>query len=350
MSIDVDDVGAVCAMHALADRGEVNILAVVHNSASEQGVGALSVLNHYYGRDDVPIGAYRGRVGLPNENYQSPWGFKRLPPEPAWQVGPYVGPLVKAFPSRVRNMSQAYDATTLLRLVLAAASERSVTIVSVGYATNLLGLLESSNDHTSALTGRQLVFKKVKQLVLMGGRHMFHKNEPVEWNLAGATPQANVCNGACGEHDNLGSITNRTLAQWPREARLVYVDFETGVDIWTGEVLRNGAPESSPCRLAYEIFCKVNVGWCHKMNRCSWDIMALIFAVRGPSRFYKLEAGHNVVDPHTGRNTWTVSPSGASRSRDVATEFSIVLPRNGASRSHIVAEINELLVAPPLNG
>jgi hypothetical protein len=26
MSIDVDDVGAVCAMHALADLGEVNIL------------------------------------------------------------------------------------------------------------------------------------------------------------------------------------------------------------------------------------------------------------------------------------------------------------------------------------
>ena len=42
MSIDVDDVGALCALHALADRGEVRLLATVHNSASPRGVGALA--------------------------------------------------------------------------------------------------------------------------------------------------------------------------------------------------------------------------------------------------------------------------------------------------------------------
>ncbi|EOD20735.1 hypothetical protein EMIHUDRAFT_229346 [Emiliania huxleyi CCMP1516] len=63
MSIDVDDVGALCLAHALQDRNKAEILAVTHNTGLEQGVGAVSVINHYFGRDDIPIGAYRGPVG-----------------------------------------------------------------------------------------------------------------------------------------------------------------------------------------------------------------------------------------------------------------------------------------------
>ena len=90
MSIDVDDVGALCIAHALADLGEARILAVIHNTASPTAVGAISVINEYYARGDIPIGAYRGRVGAPGDG-QSPWGFRRDPPKPPWQVGPYVG-------------------------------------------------------------------------------------------------------------------------------------------------------------------------------------------------------------------------------------------------------------------
>ena len=59
MSIDVDDVGALCVAHALADAGEAELVAVVHNTGLPQGVGGVSVLNHYYGRDDVPM-VWRG--------------------------------------------------------------------------------------------------------------------------------------------------------------------------------------------------------------------------------------------------------------------------------------------------
>lgn len=107
MSIDVDDVGALCVLHALADLGEVNILAVVHNTASPHGVGAISAINRFYGRDRIPVGAYNGRVGAADGNPQSPWGFKRFPPLPPWQIGPYVDDLVNNFPSRIRNASRA---------------------------------------------------------------------------------------------------------------------------------------------------------------------------------------------------------------------------------------------------
>eukprot|EP00966_Prymnesium_polylepis_P238622 5518467-Prymnesium_polylepis.1 len=62
MSIDVDDVGALCVAHALEDLGEARILAVLHNTGLDEGVGAVSVINHFYGRDHIPIGAYRGSV------------------------------------------------------------------------------------------------------------------------------------------------------------------------------------------------------------------------------------------------------------------------------------------------
>ena len=65
MSIDTDDVGALCLLHALVDRGEASLLAVTHGVGLEAGIGAISAINTWYGRSDVPIGSYMGDVGSP---------------------------------------------------------------------------------------------------------------------------------------------------------------------------------------------------------------------------------------------------------------------------------------------
>jgi hypothetical protein len=62
MTVDVDDVGALCVAHALVDRGEAHLLAVTHDTGFSHGIGAVSVVNAYYGREDVPLGAYTGNV------------------------------------------------------------------------------------------------------------------------------------------------------------------------------------------------------------------------------------------------------------------------------------------------
>ncbi|KAL1529017.1 hypothetical protein AB1Y20_010337 [Prymnesium parvum] len=333
MSIDVDDVGALCVAHTLADLGELRLLAVVHNTASPRGVGAISVINRYFGRDDLPVGAYRGGVGAANGT-QSPWGFDRAPPLPPWQHGPYVDDLVANFPSRIRNSSQAPSATTVMRDALEAAPDRSVTLVSVGYTTNLLNLLQSPAG-SSSLSGPQLVERKVAQLVIMAGR-----DDEREWNFAGYTARASVCSGVCGAYNNLGAISNLTLSLWPAATRLVFLDFETGVHVWTGGVYQD-APISSPCRRAYETFCRINEGWCNlKGSRCSWDIQALIYAVRGTEGIYKLQAGHNVVDPMTASNTWTpAAPVGVEVAG--ANEFTLRLAAE--DRPRVEAEISELM-------
>ena len=37
--------------------------AIVHDAGIPEGIGAVSVLNSFYGRDDIPLGAYKGDFG-----------------------------------------------------------------------------------------------------------------------------------------------------------------------------------------------------------------------------------------------------------------------------------------------
>ena len=66
---------------------DAKIVAVMHNTGLFNGVGAVSVINTYYGREDVPIGAYKG-------------------PFAANETGKYVLDLVQNFPSPIKNYSQ----------------------------------------------------------------------------------------------------------------------------------------------------------------------------------------------------------------------------------------------------
>src|SRR5262245_32156249 len=60
LASDVDDVGALALLHALADRGEAEILATMVSSRNRHSVACLSALNTWYGRRDLPIGVVRG--------------------------------------------------------------------------------------------------------------------------------------------------------------------------------------------------------------------------------------------------------------------------------------------------
>ena len=60
MITDFDDVGALACLHALADAGECEILATISSTRGNASVGAVEVINHYYGRPDIPVGAPKG--------------------------------------------------------------------------------------------------------------------------------------------------------------------------------------------------------------------------------------------------------------------------------------------------
>lgn len=57
MDSDCDDAAALALLHALADRGEAEILAIAASSRYRWSVPCIEVINRYYGRPDLPIGA-----------------------------------------------------------------------------------------------------------------------------------------------------------------------------------------------------------------------------------------------------------------------------------------------------
>jgi hypothetical protein len=60
MDTNADDAGALAMLHALADAGEVEILATVVSSHYPFSAAVVDVINTYYGRPDLPIGVPKG--------------------------------------------------------------------------------------------------------------------------------------------------------------------------------------------------------------------------------------------------------------------------------------------------
>eukprot|EP00039_Didymoeca_costata_P012246 m.175554 g.175554 ORF g.175554 m.175554 type:complete len:352 (+) comp15429_c2_seq3:222-1277(+) len=308
---DVDDVGAICMAHALAQKGEADILAVVHNTQPVMCAGVISVLNHYYGRDDIPIGAYKGG-GLSDD---SPFL-------------PYVPDLVNNFPSPIKNNSQVPDSVTVYRKILASQKDRSVAIASIGLMTNLEALLKSPPDTYSPLNGTELVRQKVKLISAMAGRYP-QSGPAAECNMCGCYNGADKASASTAEHASAFVYDNM-----PSEVEVVFNGFEVGFQVQTGAALSSCATEENPCRQAY-----INYEHGPNRSRYSWDLMATLYAVRGTKGISCHLCddcdGKNSVDPNSGRNEWIAGPK--------SNQSYVVLDDAKAA----VATIEELLCEKP---
>ena len=79
--------------NALADNGEAEILAIVHNTGLDSGIGAVAALNAYYGRGrrQVRLGAFKGA-----------WDSDMR----GWPGRAYVDDLVNHSDAAVKNYTQ----------------------------------------------------------------------------------------------------------------------------------------------------------------------------------------------------------------------------------------------------
>jgi len=296
---DCDDAGAMALLHKLVDSGEAEILAVVVNSDNtEKAVGAaVDVINTYYGRPDIPLGAYHGT-------------------ECKQMRGNYTVQLRDEFPHDAPSDDKLPSALTLYRKTLAEAADGEVVIISVGFLFNLRDLLNSPADEISPLTGEELVRRKVKELVLMGGQ--FPQSDPKkgEFNFAWTQP---LC-------------AKDVMARWPTPVLLS--GFEIGKELITGQPLA-ATPPANPVRRAYELFR----GNCLLKGRQSWDLTAVLAAVRDPQIYWTLSEPGTCMVSDIGTNTWLADPSGKHRYliRKVPVETMVQL-------------LNDFMVQPPLSG
>jgi inosine-uridine nucleoside N-ribohydrolase len=259
---DVDDAGALAILHILADRGEARILATMSANQNRWCVPAIDVINTYYGREDMPIGC------------------SKTGPNPEEWYHDSVGD----FPHDLSSSEDAPDAVGLYRKILASQPDNSVTIVVVGWLTNMADLINSKPDRYSPLVGRELVEAKVKELVSMGGRWPNSPKDEGEYNF----------------HMD-GAAAHKVISDWP--GKIMFTGL--GKDVMTGGRLVAEGPKDNPVPAFYRNFFKG-----YKVSeRSSWDLIAVLYAVRGLSDYFTAISEGKCVGQKDGGNQWIPGPA-----------------------------------------
>jgi inosine-uridine nucleoside N-ribohydrolase len=261
MGPDYDDVGAIAVLHALADKGEANILATVASTKYDGVAEVLNLFNTYFNRPEIPVGVPKG-TALELRDWQH-----------------WTDTLRAKYPHKIKHNADAWDAVKLYRKVLASEPDQSVTIVTIGFLTNLSNLLSSAADEYSPQNGIELVSKKVKLLVCMGGRFP----AGYEFNVM-KDPAA----------------SQNVYKNWP--GLVVFSGFEIGAGILAGlPLVHNQAIKNDPVKDAFRI--SIPQAKEDSLGRKSWDETAVLVAIRGYSEYYNLHPGRIQV-AGDGRNTW----------------------------------------------
>lgn len=268
MGPDYDDVGAIALLHVFADSGYVNILGTIACTKYEGVASVLNIFNTYFQRPDIPIGVPKGWA-LTDKDKQH-----------------WTDSLIANYPHTLKSNSQAQDAVKLYRKILSEQPDNSITIVSVGFFTNLNDLIHSVPDQYSVLNGRELIKKKIKRLVSMAGKFPAGK-------------EFNVFKDSTSAHS--------FFKEWPKP--VIFTGWEVGHQIKTGiNLINNSKIQNSPVKDAYRIAIPKSVT--DKDGRMSWDQTAILIAAKGYKDFFRLQPGNIIVNAD-GSNTWISNKKGS---------------------------------------
>jgi hypothetical protein len=297
MDSDCDDAAALAMLHALADKGEAQILGTMISSKLEWSAPCTDAINTYFKRPDLPI------------------GVNKEPGKP-WQSSKYAKQIAEEFPHDLKSNAEAPDATILYRRILAAQPDNSVTIVTVGDVSNIRFLLESKADAVSPLSGVDLAKQKVRSWVCMGSRYPADL-DPNRW----------------GNFKMDAASTVKGIAAWSG-----LITFTGGGKfaeaLSTGKRL-NELPKASPVRRVYELYFDGAI-----KERHSADQIAVYIAVRGKGTPWKLVTqGYNHIFDD-GRHEWHETPDNPQHEYISALD-------EGFKAREVAAQMEELMLHLP---
>lgn len=272
---DVDDALAMDLLYKYQDAGIINLLAVNINKEGTAPAEFIDILNTWYGYPDIPIGIVRNGADCEADAYN----YARAVVDIKDDAGaPY-------FKRSLSGYESLPDAHILYRKILAQQKDHSVTIASVGFSTNLIRLLETPADEYSKLTGKELVAKKVKQLVVMAG--CMDNPDTHEYNVVKDIPAAKVI-----------------FEEWPTP--VTASPWELGDKVrYPGSSIENdfGWTAKHPVVEAYKAYMKM------PYDRQTWDPTAVLYAVEGGKWFNVSPAGRIQVTDE-GSTIYTEDPEG----------------------------------------
>lgn len=261
MGPDYDDVGAIAILHTLASKGECEILATIASDSHLSIAPTVDLFNRFFKKSDIPVG--RATVNAP-----------AIVPPNHWNDS-----LINRFDSKLQNKEYP-SSLAVYRKTLAEQEDHSVTIVTVGFVSNLYELLQSKADQFSPLSGKELIKQKVEKLVAM----------------AGAFPSGAEFNV---KEDTISSFG--VFNEWPTP--ILFSGFEIGKEIHTGGSLAKKDPQHNPLAWAYQynLATYTEKG---EEQRPSWDQTAVLCAVRNPEDYFYINGPGKLIVHQDGTNTW----------------------------------------------
>lgn len=268
MGPDYDDAGAITLLHNFADEGKANILATIASTKYENVAAVFSVFNTYFNRSNIPIAVPKGEA-LELRDWQH-----------------WTDSIVKNYPHAINSNKDVPDAVALYRRILAIQPDKSVTIITVGFLTNLKNLLQSKPDMLSPLSGEQLITQKVKHLVSMAGKFP----EGSEFNINRDFASAKY-----------------VYENWPTP--VLFSGFEIGEKIKVGlPLIHNDAIANSPVKDVFRI--SIPQAAEDSAGRKSWDETAVLVGVLGYDKWYDVKRGKISISDKDGSNTWIDDSNG----------------------------------------
>lgn len=295
---DVDDVLALAMCHTLAHRGACDFLGVTVSKNHPLTASFVDAQNTFHGRPDLPIGVTRDAKAQHRESK-----YLKLADSPH-------------YPHDLKRNEDAKDAVELIRELLMAQPDHSVTIISVGIASNLANLLKSPG-------GLDLVKQKVKALSIMAGAFAF-------CNRTNYHLEANVINGI--------GYMQAVADQWPDEVPIVWSGFEIGEALPFPRGVIQQDLDYLPHHLVKEAYL-LHSGPQH--DRPCWDESSVLWAVYPERGFFGLSEPGRIKVLDDGFTHFIPVKNGQGSKRD---RF---LTLNSVQQSRVLEAIVHLSIQPP---
>ena len=302
MGNDVDDVVALDMLYKYLDEGAIDLLGVISSKREGGSVKLIDAMNTLYGYPNIPVGIVKT---YPEEGYVCE--DKTLN---------YADYTVNAhnYKHTITDWDAVEDGYKLIRKLLAAQPDKSVTFVTVGFSTNMARLLQSKGDEYSPLDGKMLMAQKAEKVVIMAGN--FHERKK-EYNIY---------------KDHYAAV--RFVAECP--VPMYFTDFALGKSVlYPYQTVENGFKytENHPLVVAFNYYSKM------PYNRPLWDPTVVLFAVEGHKGYASLSKSGYVTVDYASITDFTVD----KQSNRYYYKF------NDKQRAAMVRRIVELTMRTPKN-
>lgn len=306
MGNDVDDALALDMLIKYVEDRKIELLGISSNKRDEGSVEFIDALTTWYGYPEIPIGhVVNGQPCDDAVNYAL---------ETVKMSDTEGNPLFSQSHSGDGHIIPSIE---MYRKLLAAQKDSSVTVISVGFSTNLAQLLDSPADEYSPLSGKELVAKKVRNLVTMAGD--FENNNPADSMTR--FREYNVVKDV--------EAARKVFAEWPGE--IVTSPFELGLDVcYPAQSIENDFNwvENHPVVEAYKVYLKM------PYDRPTWDLTSVLYAVEGTDGYFTLSQSGTIEVEPLGGTIFTPDINGMHRyllsdsiqKANIVNRFTTIIP------------------------